>query len=126
MKVFSGSVSSDDETQSYIQGRIEELVNDLNELYDVVAVTNEEFNSYLGAQNISILSSVGVEENINLLLYTLVAFVGLLLAASVVAVVFGRTGDIIDYYLYIDRMLGVRIERNVILTFRKEKKYTPC
>lgn len=106
-KVFSGSVSSDDETQSYIQGRIEELVNDLNELYDVVAVTNEEFNSYLGAQNISILSSVGVEENINLLLYTLVAFVGLLLAASVVAVVFGRTGDIIDYYLYIDRMLGV-------------------
>lgn len=106
-RVFSGSVSSDEETQSYIQGRIEELVHELNELYDLVAVTNEEFNSYLGALNISILDSVGVEENINIALYTAVAFIGLFMAAAVASIVFGRTGDIVDYYLNVDRMLGI-------------------
>src|SRR5699024_11179565 len=88
-------------------GRIEELVHELNELYDLVAVTNEEFNSYLGALNISILDSVGVEENINIALYTAVAFIGLFMAAAVASIVFGRTGDIVDYYLNVDRMLGI-------------------
>lgn len=106
-QIFSGTVTSDEETLTYIEGRIEELVNELNNLYDLVAMTNEEFNSYLGAMNISTLSSVNVTENINLVLYTLVAFVGLFVFASAISIVFGRTGDIVDYYLHVDRMLGI-------------------
>ena len=106
-RFFSGTVTSDEETLTYIEGRIEELVNELNNLYDLVAMTNEEFNSYLGAMNISTLSSVNVTENINLVLYTLVAFVGLFVFASAISIVFGRTGDIVDYYLHVDRMLGI-------------------
>lgn len=105
--IFSGKVASDEESQLYIQERIENLVEDLNELYDLLAITNAEYNSYLGAKNISILSSVGVQRNINMELYMLVAFVALLLSASIAAILFGRTGDIVDYYLNIDRHLGI-------------------
>ncbi|MDO4340590.1 MAG: diguanylate cyclase [Eubacteriales bacterium] len=105
--LFSGEVASDEESQLYIQERIQSLVEELNELYSLLAVTNAEYNSYLGAKNINILSSVGVQENINLKFYMLVAFIALLLAASIAAIIFGRTGDIVDYYMNMDRHLGI-------------------
>ena len=90
-----------------IDSDIANLLDDLNGIYNLTTETNDEYNEYLGASYISVLSSSSVKEGVNVRLYTLIAFFFLMVLCFGGAIVFGRIGDIIDYVFYTDRMTGL-------------------
>ena len=68
--------------------------------------TNDEYNKYLGASYISVLSSASVRESVNVPLYTAIAFFFLMILCCGGAIVLGRAGDIINYIFYTDHLTG--------------------
>lgn len=90
-----------------IDSDIANLLDELNGIYNLTTETNDEYNEYLGASYISVLSSSSVKEGVNVRLYTLIAFFFLMVLCFGGAIVFGRIGDIIDYVFYTDRMTGL-------------------
>ncbi len=89
-----------------VDKEIKKLVEDLNKLYDLTMKTNDEYNAYIGASYISVLSSSSVKESVNVNLYTLIAFLFLIILCCGGAFVLGRAGDIIQYIFYTDHMTG--------------------
>ena len=69
--------------------------------------TNEEYNQYLGASYISVLSSASVRPSINVGLYTFIAFFFLIVLCCGGAIVLGRIGDIVNYIFYTDHLTGL-------------------
>ena len=90
--------------KSEIESDIKTLVADLGELYTLTMETNEEYNYYLGASYISVLSSASVKDSVNVNLYTFIAFVFFILVCCGGAIVLGRIGDIINYVFYTDHL----------------------
>ena len=93
-----------DEFQAEIDAEIKEIVTELNELYKITMQTNDEYNEYLGASYISVLSSASVKPSINVSLYTIIAFFFLIILCCGGAVVIGRMGDIVNYIFYTDHL----------------------
>ncbi len=89
-----------------VENEIESLLEKLNALYETTMKTNEEYNKYLGASYISVLSSVSVRESVNVVLYTAIAFFFLIVLCSGGAIVLGRAGDIVNYIFYTDHLTG--------------------
>lgn len=89
-----------------IQGLITSISAQMNNLYDVIEQTNEEYNAYIGALNISVLSSAAAYEKINVKLYTFIVSIFFLVLGCCGAILLGRLGDIVEYMFYIDRKLG--------------------
>ena len=87
-----------------IDAEIEELITELQKLYDKTMATNDEYNEYLGASYISVLSTASVKQSVNVKLYTMIAFVFLMIVCCGGAIVFGRLGDIIHYIFYTDHL----------------------
>ena len=87
-----------------IDTEIKSLITDLTKLYTTTMSTNDEYNQYLGASYISVLSSASVKPSVNVNLYTLIAFVFLVILCCGGAVVLGRIGDIINYIFYTDHL----------------------
>lgn len=85
---------------------IRNLVDTLEVLYREIEVTNQEYNEYLGAQNISMLSTASVTEGIDVMLYTAIAAVFLLIVCCCGAILLGRLNDIIQYVFYTDHLTG--------------------
>ena len=92
------------QVETEIAAEIQQLVLDLNELYSVTMATNDEYNEYLGASYISVLSSASVRSSVNVGLYTLIAFFFLIILCCGSAVVLGRFGDIVNYVFYTDHL----------------------
>lgn len=90
--------------EAEIASEIQTLVADLTDLYRITRETNDEYNSYLGASYISVLSSASVQSSVNVNLYTLIAFFFLVILCSGGAIVLGRLGDIIHYVFYTDHL----------------------
>lgn len=86
---------------------IKSLISDLTGLYNTTLETNEEYNGYLGASYISVLSSVSVRESINVKLYTMIAFFFLMILCFGGAIILGRIGDIINYIFYTDHLTSL-------------------
>ena len=86
----------------YVEERIDQIISTMNELYLVTADTDAEYNEYLGAEYIRILSGNQVTEGINLVLYTLLGAVLFLVIGCTAVIVLGRLGDVIEYTAYID------------------------
>ncbi len=99
--------SSYNEMRESIDSQITELVDELNGLYKVLMETNDEFNEYLGASYISVLASASVKESVNVILYTLIAFVFLMVICCGGAILLGRMGDIINYIFYTDHLTSL-------------------
>ena len=93
-----------DVIQEESQEEIKSLVFELNKLYDTTMKTNEEYNEYIGASYISVLSSASVKPGINVKLYTLIAFFFLIILCCGGAIVLGRIGDIVSYVFYTDHL----------------------
>ena len=93
-----------EQLKAEIDAEIESLTDDLSELYVTTMNTNEEYNQYLGASYISVLSSASVKPSINVNLYTLIAFFFLVILCCGGAIVLGRVGDIINYIFYTDHL----------------------
>jgi len=87
-----------------ISSDIQQLVLDLNKLYSVTMATNDEYNEYLGASYISVLSTASVRSSVNVMLYTLIAFFFLIVLCCGGTVVLGRCADIVHYVFYTDHL----------------------
>ena len=87
-----------------VENDIDTLLNELTSLYDTTTKTNNEYNKYLGASYISVLSSASIRESVNVTLYTLIAFFFLMVLCCGGAIILGRTGDIINYIFYTDHL----------------------
>lgn len=87
-----------------IDAEIETLVSDLSNLYKTTMKTNDEYNEYLGASYISVLSSASVKASVNVNLYTIIAFFFLVILCCGGAAILGRLGDIINYVFYTDHL----------------------
>lgn len=87
-----------------VERKIDVLLNKLANLYAVTVQTNDEYNKYLGASYISVLSSASIRESVNVPLYTAIAFFFLMVLCCGGAVVLGRTGDIMHYIFYTDHL----------------------
>lgn len=92
------------EIKAEVEAEIDTLLNDLTELYGITMKTNDEYNRYLGASYISVLSTASVRESVNVPLYTAIAFFFLIVVCCGGAVVLGRAGDIIGYIFYTDHL----------------------
>ena len=93
-----------EQIKNEIDKEIKSLVSDLGDLYSTSMKTNEEYNEYLGASYISVLSSASVKPSVNVNLYTLIAFFFLIILCCGGAIVIGRLGDIIHYIFYTDHL----------------------
>lgn len=93
-------------TNEEIQEEIRSVLDKMNRLYDTVAQTNVEYNEYLGAQSIRILSSASLVSSINLKFYMAIIAVFFLLVGCGGAVLLGRAGDILEYLFLRDRTTG--------------------
>ena len=106
--VFTGAPSSSpQEAQQRIQEEIARLAEKINALWTVYYETNDEYNEYLGAQNIMVLSSVRVTERFPILIFTvlIVIIFGALGCAG--AALFGRIEDFIEYYAFTNKVDGL-------------------
>ncbi len=106
-----------------IQQEMAELINHLDTNYETVKATVDEFNQYLGASNITPLSSITVSERVNLGLYLILALVVFLVFGCLGAILLGRTQDFIEYLLYTDRKtgLGNRTKCDMLINSYAEK-----
>ena len=93
-----------DRIEAEVEAEIEELISELAVLYTTATETNEEYNHYVGASYISVLSSASVKPSVNVKLYTLIAFFFLIVLCCGGAIVIGRFGDIVHYIFYTDHM----------------------
>ncbi len=89
-----------------VETEIGDVLSRMNELYDIVTKTNSEYNEYLGAANIKILSSASVRKAFNMRLYKFVIAFFFLVVGCCGAVVLGRLGDILEYLFLKDNMTG--------------------
>lgn len=89
-----------------IDKEIEDLIDELTKLYKLTKETNDEYNEYLGARYISVLSTASVKEGINVTLYTLLAFAFLVIVFFGGTVVLIRLADIVSYAFYRDHLTG--------------------
>ena len=90
-----------------IEREINELLDELTALYATTMKTNDEYNKYLGASYISVLSSSSIRESVNVPLYTAIAFFFLVVLCAGGAIILGRAGDIINYIFYTDHLTGL-------------------
>lgn len=93
-----------EQLKAEIDAEVKDLVSELTELYKITMNTNDEYNQYLGASYISVLSSASVKPSVNVTLYTLIAFFFLMIVCCGGTVVLGRIGDIITYIFYTDHL----------------------
>lgn len=100
-------ISSTPEELEQANQMVAELSDRLDSLYDILQITNEEYNKYAGAENISIMTDTAVHENINLLVYAILAVVLFGVIGCVMAIVVGRALEVFDYYAYVDKNLGI-------------------
>ena len=87
-----------------IESEIKTLVADLADLYAITMEANDEYNQYLGASYISVLSSASVKASVNVNLYTFIAFFFLIFVCCGGAIVLIRIGDIVHYVFYTDHL----------------------
>lgn len=108
-----------DAAEEEVKEDISNLIEELGVLFDLSERTNNEYNEYLGAKNISTLSSVAVDDTINVGLYTAIAALFLLIVCCCGAILLGRIEDIISYVFYTDHLTGFA-NRNAFDSYLKK------
>ncbi len=94
------------DAEKEVADKIKEVVDELTVLYDKTVVTNSEYNGYLGCKNISILSSASTSASLNVTLYSVIAFVFIVVVCCGGLILIGRMNDIIIANFYTDRKTG--------------------
>lgn len=108
LSVFAGApASSSQADQERIQAEIADLAERINALQTVYYETNDEYNEYLGAQNILMLSSVRVSERFPIALFTILIVVIFGALGCAGAALFGRIEDFIEYYAFTNKVDGL-------------------
>ena len=108
LSVFASAPASSSQTaQDQIQTEIARLAKEINDLQSVYYETNDEYNEYLGAQNIMMLSSVRVTERFPILIFTILIVVIFGALGCAGAALFGRIEDFIEYYAFTNKVDGL-------------------
>lgn len=97
--------ASDSEREQNVETMLDDIVNEVDVLYDRLMVISREFNEYGGAMNISLKSDIVVTPNIQILLYSLIVVVLIAILATIAVIVLARINDIFNFYFYMDRKL---------------------
>lgn len=100
-------VRSSEEQQQKVQKKIMLLAEKINMLQSVYYETNDEYNEYLGSQNIVMLSSVRVTERFPILLFTVLIMVIFGALGCAGGALFGRIEDFIEYYAFTNKVDGL-------------------
>ena len=108
LDVFANApASSSQAVQERVQGEIALLAEEINALQSIYYETNDEYNEYLGAQNIVMLSSVRVTERFPILIFTILIVVIFGALGCAGAALFGRIEDFIEYYAFTNKVDGL-------------------
>lgn len=99
--------ASADTVRKEAEDSIYALVTKINDLYKILDLTNDEYNEFLGANNIVVLSSVGVSENMPVRLFTVFVVLIFGVLGCLGAIIIGRIGDIVDYYAFTSKLVGL-------------------
>lgn len=102
-----GPAGSPQADQERIQAEIARLAEEINTLQAVYYATNDEYNEYLGAQNIMMLSSVRVTERFPIVVFTILIIVIFGALGCAGAALFGRIEDFIEYYAFTSKVDGL-------------------
>lgn len=93
------------------QERANEIIKALNDkvdrLYQMTLLTNSEYNRFAGAENIAVMTDAVSVPALNLFVYALLAVFLFGVIGCVAAVVVGRTLEIINYYVFVDKKLNI-------------------
>ncbi len=100
------AVSSEADRQR-IQGELERVAEKINRLQAAYYETNDEYNEYLGARNIMMLSSVRVTEKFPILLFTVLIVVVFGALGCAGGALLGRIEDFIEYYAFTNKVDGL-------------------
>lgn len=108
LSVFTGApASSSKEAQERILAELEQLAEKINTLQDIYYETNDEYNEYLGAKNIRMLSSVRVTERFPIIIFTIMIVIIFGALGCAGATLFGRIEDFIEYYAFTNKVDGL-------------------
>ena len=98
---------SPQDQQEHVESEIRALVDKINQLYADMELTTDEYNEYLGAANISVLSSVGVTEKVSVTKFTLMIVVVFGVFGCLGAIALGRLWDIVEYYMFTNKTVNL-------------------
>ncbi|MCC8169695.1 MAG: diguanylate cyclase [Oscillospiraceae bacterium] len=98
---------SDMSNKGAIEYSINELSERLDSMYEIVSDTVDEYNQFVGAYNVSTLSSIYTSEKINVQIYIVLALLVFFLGGCISAIILGRSKDFLEYLMYTDRKTGV-------------------
>ncbi|MBR5110734.1 MAG: GGDEF domain-containing protein [Clostridia bacterium] len=87
--------------------KIDHCLNLVNTYYQDVEQTGRELNRFLSADYLKMVSSITVSTAVNIKLYIVIAVVLFTSVGVVGAVLLGRLIDFIDYFLYVDKTVGI-------------------
>ena len=90
-----------------IQAKIDHCADLVTQYYQYVEETGRELNRYLSADYLTMVSSINVSSSVNIKLYVMIAFILFTLVGVVGSVLLGRLLDFIDYFLYVDKTVGL-------------------
>lgn len=88
--------------ESTVEAKIRTVVDELSALYQKTVQTNSEYNEYLGCKNIETLSTASTVVNMNVTMYSVIAFIFLVVVCCGGLILVGRLDDIITANFYTD------------------------
>lgn len=100
-------LQSPQDEQNEVTAVIRNLVERINTLHSIMESTNDEYNEYLGAANISVLSSVGVTEKISITKFTMLIVVVFGIFGCLGAITLGRLWDIVEYHMFTSKTVNL-------------------
>ncbi len=103
----NGTQSGDMSNTEAIEENLETLSAKLDEMYQTVSDTVDEYNQYVGAYNVSTLASITTEEKINVKMYIFLAIIIFFFGGCIGAIILGRSKEFLDYIMYTDRKTGL-------------------
>ena len=88
--------------ESTVSEKIKAVVDELSALYQKTVQTSSEYNEYLGCKNIETLSTASTAASMNVTLYSVIAFIFLVVICCGGLILVGRLNDIITANFYTD------------------------
>ena len=106
-----------------LREKIDHCVNLVTEYYQYVENTGRELNRHLSANYLTMISSINVQQAVNVRLYLAIAIVLFVLVGGVGAVLLGRALDFIDYFQYVDKTVQLpnRTKCDAYISERSDK-----
>ena len=101
------TVSTDKSNKDHIEDSLTKLSEELDTMYQIVSDTVDEYNQYVGANNVSTLASISTGEKINIRMYIFLSAIIFFLFGCIGAIILGRSKEFLDYVMYTDRKTGL-------------------